>query len=75
MARMDVISCLTSSPARSDTSFADGAYDGDETREQVKRLKAKACIKRFRRVATRYEKSIENYAVFFWVADMVSDML
>ena len=85
--------------------LADGAYDGDETREQVRTLKAKACInpsrnrvkkkrydkrryknrnqverffgrvKRFRRVATRYEKSIENYAAFFWIAAIVSDML
>ena len=38
--------------------LADGAYDGDETREQVKTLKAKACIKpsRNRVKKKRYDK-------------------
>ena len=78
--------------------IADAAYDGDAIREQVRRVKAKACIrpnptrkrqkrydrrryrnrnvierffgaiKRFRRVATRYEKKAENYLGFAWLA-------
>jgi len=77
---------------------ADAAYDSDAIREQVRRMKARACIrpnptrkrkklydrkrykhrnvierffgsiKRFRRVATRYEKKPENYLSFAWLA-------
>lgn len=85
--------------------LGDAAYDGDETREYIKTLKAKACIKprknrtihkrydkaryknrnqveRFfnrikqcRRVATRYEKKIENVASFVWLAALVVDVI
>lgn len=85
--------------------LGDTAYDGDETREAIKKLKAKACIKpsknrktrkrydktryknrnqveRFfnrikqgRRVATRYEKTIENFAGFVWLAALIVDVL
>ena len=85
--------------------LADTAYDGDDTRALIKKLKAKACIKphknrttkkrydkqrykhrnlverffgrvkRFRRVATRYEKKPENYTGFFWIAALLTDIL
>jgi putative transposase len=85
--------------------LGDTAYDGDETRALVKRLKAKACIKphknrtkkkrydkeryknrnlverffgrikQFRRVATRYEKTVENFAGFVWLATLIIDIL
>ena len=85
---------------RGETGYVlgDTACDGDGTRAEVKRLKAKACIKphknrverkrcdmgrhkhrkragrffgrikRYRRVATRYEKKPENFAGFIWLA-------
>lgn len=79
----------------------DTAYDGDETREQVRALRTKACIKphskrttrkrydksryknrnqverffarikQFRRVATRYEKTVQNFAGFVWLAALM----
>lgn len=82
---------------------ADTAYNGEETREQVR--KRKACIKphkkrkikkrydknryknrnqverffnrikHFRRVATRYEKTLENFAGFVWLAALMVDVL
>ena len=85
--------------------LADTAYDGDETRQMVKQLKAKACIKphinrttkkrydkdrykhrnrverffgrikHFRRVATRYEKTPQNYAGFVWLAALMTGTL
>jgi transposase len=85
--------------------LADTAYDGDETREQIRQLKAKACIKphqnrtakkrydkerykhrnlierffgrikQFRRVATRYEKTPENFLGFVWLAALMTDVL
>ena len=85
--------------------LGDAAYDGDETRQIIKALKAKACIKpsknrksrkrydkkrycnrnqieRFynrikqcRRVATRYEKTIENFTGFIWLAALVIDII
>lgn len=85
--------------------LGDTAYDGDETRQLVKQLKAKACIKphknrttkkrhdkdrykhrnlverffgrikQFRRVATRYEKTAENFAGFVWLAALMVDLL
>lgn len=84
---------------------ADTAYDGDETREQIRKLKAKACIKphqkrttrkrydkeryknrnqverffnrikQYRRVATRYEKTLANFAGFVWLAALMVDVL
>jgi transposase len=84
---------------------ADTAYDGNETRHQIRKLKAKACIKphknrtnrkrfdkerykhrnqverffnrikQFRRVATRYEKTLENFAGFVWLAALMVDVL
>ena len=83
---------------------ADTADDGDETREQIRKLKAKACIKphkkrkvkkcddkeryknrnqverffdrikQYRRVATRYEKTLENFAGFIWLAALMTDV-
>jgi transposase len=88
-----------------DYVLADTAYDGDETRALVKKLKAKACIKphknrvvrkrydkarykhrnlierffgrikQFRRVATRYEKTVRNFAGFIWLAALIVDIL
>ena len=85
--------------------LGDAAYDGDETREAIKKLKAKACIKpsknrktrkrydkeryknrnqveRFfnrikqcRRVATRYEKTVENFSGFIWIAALIVDVI
>lgn len=85
--------------------LGDAAYDGDETREIVKTLKAKACIKpsknrtrrnrydkkryrnrnqveRFfnrikqcRRVATRYEKTVQNFTGFIWLAALIIDVI
>jgi putative transposase len=85
--------------------LGDAAYDGDETREVIKKLKAKACIKpsknrktrkrydkqryrnrnqveRFfnrikqcRRVATRYEKTVENFVGFIWLAALIVDVI
>lgn len=85
--------------------LGDAAYDGDETRKVIKKLKAKACIKpsknrktrkrydkeryknrnqveRFfnrikqcRRVATRYEKTVENFAGFIWLAALIVDVI
>lgn len=85
--------------------LADAAYDGDETRKDVRKLKAKACIKphsnrktkkrydktryrnrnqverffnrikQYRRVATRYEKTPENFAGFVWLAALMVDVL
>ena len=84
---------------------ADTAYDGDETRRQIRKLKATACIKphsnrtsrkrydkcryrnrnqverffnrikQYRRVATRYDKTAENFAGFVWVAALMVDVL
>lgn len=92
-------------PGQIEHVLGDAAYDGDETRKAVKKLKAKACIKpsknrktkkrydktryknrnqveRFfnrikqcRRVATRYEKTIENFAGFVWLAALIVDVL
>ena len=85
-------------PGQIEHVLADTAYDGDETRERIRQLKAKACIKphqnrtakkrydkerykhrnlierffgrikQFRRVATRYEKTPENFLGFVWLA-------
>lgn len=85
--------------------LADAAYDAQETRQRVRELKARACIKphsnrntrrrydrrryrnrnqverffarikQFRRVATRYEKTAENFAGFVWLAALVADIL
>ena len=85
--------------------IADTAYDGDDTRSQIRSLKAKACIKphpnrqtrkrydkqrykhrnqverffnrlkQYRRVATRYEKTLENFAGFVWLAAIMVDIL
>lgn len=85
--------------------LADTAYDGDETRTLVRRLKAKACIKphknrtvkkrydkdryqhrnlierffgrikQYRRVATRYEKTPQNFLGFVWLAALMTDVL
>jgi putative transposase len=85
--------------------LADTAYDGDETRALVRKLKAKACIKphknrvakkrydkerykhrnlierffgrikQFRRVATRYEKTVRNFVGFVWLAALFMDVL
>lgn len=43
--------------------LADTAYDGDETRAQIKRLKAKACIKPHpnRTTQKRYDKARYKY--------------
>lgn len=95
----------TFDPGQIEHVLADTAYDGDETRRLVQRLKAKACIKshpnrtrkkrhdperyqhrnhverffgrikQFRRVATRYEKSAENFAGFVWLAALMMDVL
>ena len=92
-------------PGQIEHVVADTAYDGDETREQIRKLKAKACIKphknrktkkrydktryrnrnqverffnrikQFRRVATRYEKTIENCSGFVWLAALLVDVL
>lgn len=92
-------------PGQIEHVIADTAYDGDETREQIRRLKAKACIKppknrklrkrydkdryknrnqverffnrikQFRRVATRCEKTLENFAGFVWLAALMVDVL
>lgn len=85
--------------------LGDAAYDGDETRAAIKKLKAKACIKpskirktrkrydkeryknrnqveRFfnrikqcRRVATRYEKTVQNFSGFIWLAALIVDVI
>ena len=92
-------------PDEAEHVLGDAAYDGDETRKVIKKLKAKACIKpsknrkkkkrynksryrnrnqveRFfnrikqcRRVATRYEKTTENFAGFVWLAALIVDIL
>lgn len=92
-------------PGQIEYVIADTAYDGEETREQVRKLKAKACIKphqnrkarkrydkerykhrnqverffnrmkQFRRVATRYEKTLENFAGFIWLAALMVNIL
>ena len=92
-------------PGEVEHVVADAAYDGDETRRQVRTLKAKACIKphsnrktkkrynktryknrnqverffnrikQYRRVATRYEKTVENFAGFVWLAALMVDVL
>ena len=92
-------------PGEVEHVVADAAYDGDETRRQVRTLKAKACIKphsnrktkkrynktryknrnqverffnrikQYRRVATRYEKTDENFAGFVWLAALMVDVL
>ena len=92
-------------PGEVDHVVADTAYDGDETRKDVRKLKAKACIKphsnrktkkrydkkryknrhqverffnrikQYRRVATRYEKTVENFAGFVWLAALMVDIL
>ena len=92
-------------PGQIEHVVADTAYDADETREQIRQLRAKACIKphrnrnirprydrrryrhrnqverffnrikQFRRVATRYEKTLENFAGFVWLAALVADVL
>ncbi len=90
-------------PGEVEHVLADAAYDGDETRKEVR--KAKACIKphsnrktkkrynktryknrnqverffnrtkHYRRVATRYEKTAENFAGFVWLAALMVDVL
>lgn len=92
-------------PGQIEHVIADTAYDGDETRAQIRKLKAKACIKphrkrkikkrydkerykhrnqverffnrikQYRRVATRYEKTLENFAGFVWLAALMVDVL
>jgi transposase len=92
-------------PGQIEHVLADTAYDGDETRERIRQLKAKACIKphqnrtakkrydkkrykhrnlierffgrikQFRRVATRYEKTPENFLGFVWLAALMTDVL
>ena len=92
-------------PGEVEHVVADAAYDGDETRKQVRTLKAKACIKphsnrktkkrynktryknrnqverflnrikQYRRVATRYEKSVENFSGLVWLAALMVDVL
>ncbi len=92
-------------PGEVEHVLADTAYDGDETRNVVRKLKAKACIKphsnrkrkkrydkkryknrnqverffnrikQYRRVATRYEKTVENFAGFVWLAALMVDVL
>lgn len=92
-------------PGQIEHVIADTAYDGDETRDQIRKLQAKACIKphknrktrkrydkqrykhrnqverffnrikQFRRVATRYEKTLENFAGFVWLAALMVDVL
>lgn len=84
--------------------IADAAYDSDAIRQQIRRLKAQACIrpnptrivrkrydrqrykhrnvierffgaiKRFRRVATRYEKKAENFLGFVYLAAFIINM-
>lgn len=93
------------SPGEIGYVLADTAYDGDETRALVKKLKAMACIKphknrvvrkrydkerythrnvierffgrikQFRRVATRYEKTVKNFVGFIWLAVLFMDIL
>lgn len=48
----------TFEPGQISHVIADTAYDGDETRAQIKRLKSKACIKPHpnRNTAKRYDK-------------------
>lgn len=95
----------TCEPGQIDHVLADTDYDGEETRDQIRKLKAKACIKphkkrktrkpydkqrykyrnqlerffnrikQFRRVATRYEKTLENFAGFVWQAALTGDAL
>jgi putative transposase len=92
-------------PGEIEHVVGDTAYDGDETREQVRSLKARACIKphksrtkkkrydkaryknrnqierffarikQFRRVATRYEKTAENFTGFVWLAALMVNVL
>lgn len=92
-------------PGQIEHVIADTAYDGDETRDQIRKLQAKACIKphknrktrkryeqqrykhrnqverffnrmkQFRRVATRYEKTLENFAGFLCLAALMLDVL
>lgn len=84
--------------------IADAAYDGDDVRKRVRRMRARCCIKpnptrkrpkrydkrrykhrnvverffgaikRFRRVATRYEKKAENYLGFVWLAALLTSL-
>jgi transposase len=42
-------------------------------RNQVERFFGR--IKEFRRVATRYEKTVENLAGFIWLAALITDIL
>jgi putative transposase len=42
-------------------------------RNQVERFFGR--IKEFRRVATRYEKTVENFAGFVWLAALIMDIL
>lgn len=42
-------------------------------RNQVERFFGR--IKEFRRVATRYEKTVENFAGFVWLAALIMDVL
>lgn len=83
--------------------LADAAYDSDAIRQQIRKAKAKACIrpnptrktknrydrvryrnrnvierffgriKRFRRIAIRYEKKAENFLGFVWLAAWVTN--
>lgn len=92
-------------PGQLEYGVADTAYDGDETRKPIRKLKAKACvkpyknrktkkrydktryknrnpverffnrIKQFRRVATRYENTLENFAGFVWLAALIRGVL
>ena len=89
-------------PGQVGNVVGDTAYDGDETRKQVRKLKAAACIKpspnrtsrkrydktryrnrnqverffnrikQFRRIATRYDKTVENYSGFVWIAALMT---
>lgn len=84
---------------------ADAGYDTNGVRRQLRRIRARKCIKptrsrkgprrydrklyrqrnkierlfgrlkRFRRVATRYEKAAASYAGFIWLAALFADVL
>lgn len=51
------------------------AYDRElyKHRNQIERFFGR--VKRCRRIATRYEKKPANYAGFFWLAALVTDLL
>jgi len=50
-------------------------YDKEryKNRNHVERFLGR--IKQFRRVATRYEKTPENFAGFVWLAALITDVL